>query len=59
MKIAYFIALTFAAFVTAAGLRIFTTTNYPLTIASEVAAKKQFALRCSPLYVPAADDNIP
>ncbi len=59
MKIVYFIALTFAAFVAAAGIKILAPTNDPATIASEVAAKKQFAIRCSPLYIPAADDNIP
>ncbi len=59
MKITYLIALAFAAFVAAGALRMFTASNDPLTIANLVATKKLSALRCSPLYIPAADDNIP
>lgn len=59
MKIFYVILITIAAYFTAASFHMadkMIDTGSPL---KSVTAKKKFAIRCSPLYIPSVDESIP
>ncbi len=59
MKFIYLILVAAAAFLTAAAFRSVIHPANSLTALEIVTAKKKFSIRCSPLYVPSADDEIP
>ncbi|MGB4845948.1 MAG: tetratricopeptide repeat protein [Ferruginibacter sp.] len=59
MKLPYLIITAIAAFLTAAAFRsaIKPVNNKP--VSQLIAEKKKSAIRCSPLYIPSADESIP
>ena len=59
MKIAALIFISFAAFITAVAFRFGIQNNNKQPVAQIVAEQKKFSIRCSPIYVPAAGDDIP
>lgn len=59
MKPAYMILVTIAAFFTAVAFRSVVKPHNNTNMAQLVAEKKKFSIRCSPLYVPDADESIP
>jgi tetratricopeptide (TPR) repeat protein len=59
MKLIYLALFTIAAFFTAAAFRSVHKPGNPKTVAQLVAEKKKFSIRCSPLYIPLADESIP
>lgn len=59
MKLRYLILITIAAFFIVAAFRVAVKPASSKTFARLVAEKKKFSLRCSPLYVPSADESIP
>ena len=60
MKLPYLILVTIAAFFTAAAFRsVIKKSGNPKTVAQLITEKKKFGIRCSPLYIPSANDDIP
>jgi len=59
MKLPGLILITIGAFITVAAFRTVVQTDSAESIAKKVAEKKKFAIRCSPLYIPSANDDIP
>ena len=59
MKLVYLILLTIAAFFTAAAIQsVIKPGNYKM-VAQLLAEKKKLSIRCSPLYIPSANESIP
>ena len=58
MKTSFLIALTVVAFITAAAFKSFLP-SHSEAISNSVYVKKQFSIRCSPLYIPTAGEDIP
>ena len=58
MKTYFLIALTALAFLTTVAFKSFLRLP-PETATSEVYVKKQFSIRCSPLYIPTAGEDVP
>lgn len=59
MKLLYVLVTGIAAFFTAAAFRSVIKSTDTKTVAQLITEKKKFSLRCSPLYIPAAGDDIP
>jgi tetratricopeptide (TPR) repeat protein len=59
MKLPALILITIAAFVTAAAFKSATNENSQKILPPTIAEQKQFTIRCSPLYIPEADESIP
>lgn len=59
MKISHLFLLTIAAYFTVVAFKTVMQTADNKTPAEIVSEKKKFSIRCSPLYVPAAGDDIP
>jgi tetratricopeptide (TPR) repeat protein len=59
MKLLYILAISVAAFFTAAAFRSVVKSANAKTVAQLINEKKKFSFRCSPLYIPAAGDDIP
>jgi tetratricopeptide (TPR) repeat protein len=59
MKLRYLLLITIAAFFTAAAFKSAIKPGYTKTFARLQTEKKKFSLRCSPLYIPSADESIP
>ncbi len=60
MKLPYLVIVTIAAFFTAAAFRsVIKKSGNPKTVAQLITEKKKFSIRCSPLYIPSAKDDIP
>lgn len=59
MKLRYLILVTIAAYITAVAFRSAVNKFSSKTAEQLVEQKKKFSIRCSPLYIPAADEDIP
>ncbi len=59
MKLRYMILLTIAAYITVVAFRSAFKQDNAITIKEIVTAKKRSAIRCSPLYIPVAGEEIP
>lgn len=59
MKLRYLFLLTIAAYLTVVAFRSALKKDNSLTVEQIVTAKKKFAIRCSPLYIPVAGEEIP
>ncbi len=59
MKLRYLLALSILAYTTVVAFRSALRQPYHGTVAQLVAEKKKFSIRCSPAYIPSADDDIP
>ena len=63
MKLRYLILLTIAAYVSVVAFRSATTEDLPqynaINVEQLISAKKKFSIRCAPLYIPLAGEEIP
>lgn len=59
MKLRYLLLLTIAAYTLVVAFKVSLHREDANNFKKQVAAKKQFSIRCSPAYIPTADDDIP
>lgn len=59
MKLKFLVLLTIAAFLIMAAFRSAIRQTDKAGIAEKVIENKKFSIRCSPVYIPTAADDIP
>lgn len=59
MKLRYMLVLTIAAYTIVVAFRSVLQQSDAKVFTKSVAEKKKFSIRCSPAYIPTADDDIP
>lgn len=59
MRLVYLLITAIAAFFTAAAFRSVLNSGNTEQVVQLIAEKKKFSIRCSPSYIPSADDDIP